>query len=108
MFIINHIGKKKMLEAVLRIRISDPGSGFFNNGPGIQGQNWTGTQNRIHRKYLLTQIIVTNTRKYDQECLSRIRILIRIPDPGLKKHRIPDPGSGSPTELVKWGGGGVL
>jgi hypothetical protein len=56
---------------------------------------------------ILTQKIVSKLSEYDPGCSSRIRIpdpdldFLPIPDPGVKRHRIPDLGSGSAT-LVIW------
>ncbi len=75
-------------KAMLRIRDVLPWFEFFHQGPGF----------RIQIKEL-TQTIVFNSRKYDPGCSCRIRIFThpgsRIQ--GSKRHRIPDPGSGSET-----------
>jgi len=46
-------------------------------------------------KYFNPKKWFLSSRKYDPSCSSRIRILTfspsRIPDPGSKRHRIPDP-----------------
>jgi hypothetical protein len=52
--------------------------------------------NKIYKKkYFNPKICFLSSWKYDPGCSSRIRILIfypsRIPDPGVKRHRIPDP-----------------
>jgi hypothetical protein len=53
-------------------------------------------------KYFNPKKRFLSSRKYDLNCLSRIRVLTfypsRIPDPGVQK--APDPGSGSATLVI--------
>ncbi len=80
-----------------RIRLySIPDPNFFHPG------------SRIHMKelkYFNPKNCFLSSRKYDLGCSSQIRILIFYPSriPRSKRHRIPDPGSGSATlKNTKW------
>jgi hypothetical protein len=65
-------------------RIPDPN--FFPPGSQIRIKEF---------KYFNPKKWFLSSRKYDPGCSSRIRVLTfypsRIPDPGVKRHRIPDP-----------------
>jgi hypothetical protein len=94
--------------AVLRIRDVYPGSKFIPSripDPNCfhPGSRITDPHQRL--KYFNPKKRFLGSRKYDPNCLSRgIRILTfypsRIPDPGVQRHPIQDPGSGSATLVI--------
>ncbi len=90
------------VKSLLRIRDVYPGSRiriFSIPDPGSRVETIpdSGSISRSASKNLsvLTKKLFLSSRKYDPGCSSRIRILIfspsQIPDPGIKKARIPDP-----------------
>ncbi len=85
---------------VLRIRDVYPGSRiriFSIPDPGYRVEKIPdpGSGTASKNLSILTQKLFLNSWKYYPGCSSRIRILIvypsRIPDPGVKRHRTPDP-----------------
>jgi hypothetical protein len=70
-----------------------PDPTFFHPGSRLRTVSIPDPHQRIE-KYFNPKKWFLSSRKYDSGCSSRIRILnfypSRIPDPGSKRHRIPD------------------
>jgi hypothetical protein len=68
---------------------------FFHLGSRVKKISYPGSGSASKDVSTLIQKMFLSSQKYDPGCSSWIRILIfypsRIPDPGSKRHRIPDP-----------------
>ncbi len=83
-------------KAMLLFRDVYPGSGFFHSGsrfrifPSQSCGSGFATLNGQKTSVYLPQELFLSSRTYDPRCLSRT-FSIPNPDPGIKKHWIPDP-----------------